>query len=306
MNWSISESKMFNQCPRKWFYHRFVANGKSNDKLQQEALHLKKLQSIPAWRGILADRVISNFAVPKLNKKQPISEMELIDYATNLANQQLLYATGHKESIDPLIQCSLYDVEYNGSIDASLIDKALEEVKISLRNFINSNFLKDFLQEGKYIISQRTLRLLHNGLTVSCTPDILAFYDSKPPAIVDWKVQASSHLEHWKQLAVYAYVVSKIKPHADYPYKWHSYLKDPTNIDLIEFQLLHGLERKYKLSISDIAEIEDFIYSSSDSMIQLLQDKRYPEIKPSDVPTTLHPSSCLHCQFKRICWENQN
>jgi hypothetical protein len=306
VKWSVSASRIFKQCPRKWYFHEIQSNGKSKDKLQEEACFLKKLQTIPAWRGSLVDKVISNYVVLKLNRKYEIDEEELVQHALKLADQQIAFATSQKcdnGSNNDDVQCALYDIEYNGGIDAEELENAKFEIVQALRNFVRSKFLREFLQDGSYLISQRTIRHTQDRITVACTPDLIAFYENNPPLIVDWKVQALAHTEHWIQLAVYGLTISKIKPHKDFPEKWHSILANSTKIRLLEFQLLQNHERIYSMTPSDVIETEDYIYTSSNRMIQLTKGRKYPELLPEFVPTTQRPTLCGWCQFKKICWE---
>jgi len=306
MKWSVSAARMFRQCPRKWYFHKILPEGRQKDKLQEEADFLTQLQTIPAWRGSLVDTVISNYVVSKLNKKQEIDEEELVQYALGLANQQITSAINQKHNngskVDDM-RCALFDIEYTDGIDAEKLSCAKSDIAKSLRNFSRSIFLKEFLRDGTYLVSQRTLRHTQDKITVTCTPDLIAFYENSPPLIVDWKVQASAHTEHWIQLAVYGLIISRIRPHKDFPEKWHPALSDYTKIRLLEFQLLQNYERIYSMSPSDIVEIEDYIYVSSNRMIQLTRGKKYPELLPECIPTTQRPSICWRCQFKRICWK---
>lgn len=308
MNWSFSAVKTFKKCPRKWFYQNVIASGeRSKDQLQEKVAYLKDVQSLSAWRGSLVDTVISTYAVPKLNKGLEVDEEGMVDYAMELAKKQVDYACGERsESGDSsLVQCTLFDIEYNGGIVASSLHSALAEVRQSIHHFMKSKFLNEFMQDGLKIISQRTFRHQTDSVNIFATPDIVAFFHSGPPMIVDWKVQASAHTEHWKQLAVYAYVLSKIKPHSDFPEKWNGLLADPTKTRLMEFQLYQGHERVYSLSLADVIEIEDFIFTSSKSMLMMLGDRKYPGLRPEHLPTTTRPSVCAVCQFRKICWESQ-
>ena len=304
MNWSVSSGQMFKQCPRKWFFSNIAYSTSPKDELQREIKFLKKLQTIQTWRGKLVDEVITEYAIPILNKKEMIYEQNIVEYGKERAAKELRLAIDHakgKETQGEVI--ALLELENNREIDQSLLETTYSEIDTSLRNFVKSNFVKEFLQHGRRIIAQRPLQYNNGEILIKCKPDAIVLYNDRNAVIVDWKVKAFSHLDHKKQLAIYAYVISKVNPHNDLKDVWNIYFSDPTKIDLLEFQLLHGRERFYNFSQSDITEIEDFIYLSSNDMIQLTSGKRYPNILPSQIPTTEQPGNCQRCQFKRICWE---
>ena len=85
MDWSYSTSRVFRQCPRKWFFQKVVSDGRSKDNFQREANYLKKLQSVWAWRGSLVDKVVSEYAVPRMNQKKVVDGNDLVSYALRIS-----------------------------------------------------------------------------------------------------------------------------------------------------------------------------------------------------------------------------
>ena len=305
MRWSVSSSQVFKQCPRKWFFSNVVYSNSPKDHLQQQVKLLKGLQTIYTWRGKLVDDVITEYVIPRLNKKEILYEQNILEYGLQRARNELglaLDKTNAKETREDEI-VSLFELEYGKEVNEDLIRNTFSEIETSLRNFVKSKFVEEFLKHGKRIIAQRPIQYNNGSVLIYCKPDAIVLYKERNALIADWKVKIQSHLDHRKQLAVYAYAISKAKPHNDLLDVWQTQLSDPTNIDLLEFQLLHGRERFYNFSKSDLVEIEDFIYLSCNDMFQLLNDRKYPGIQPSQIPTTLQPSNCQRCQFKRVCWE---
>lgn len=304
MKWSFSGTKVFKQCPRKWYYQYVLADARSKDVLRQEAAHLKRLSSVQAWRGKLVDTVISTYAVPRLNRKEEIDTDAMVKYALKLGDDQVAYARNPPldNGRSDAVKCYLFDIEYGRELDSEKIEHAKTEVMQALRNFAGSNFVKEFRESGSFLISQRMIQFKQDGTSIRCTPDLIAFYSLLTPTLVDWKVQASDYSEHWQQLAVYAYALAHINPHSDFPKEWAGAFKDPTRIRLVEYQLLQNKERTYTVDQTDLIDIEDFIYTTSNKMHRMLHDRDYPTIKPQDVPTTTRPSLCLRCPFRKICW----
>jgi nitroreductase len=81
VNWSVSTTKLFQSCPRKYYYQQILAKGDPEDPRTRESAELKQLNNLYAWRGSLVDGVISRFVVPKINKREPLDEDHIIAFA---------------------------------------------------------------------------------------------------------------------------------------------------------------------------------------------------------------------------------
>jgi hypothetical protein len=310
MRWSVSSSKIFQQCPRKWYYRTIFADSDSENPDRAEAYILKQLQSVHAWRGKVVDQVISSFIVPKMNRKEVVGPKEVLSYADRLIDTQLafakarLYRNGVKK--DRFDYCALFELEYGVELSDAMVQTAREEAKTSLTTLLGSALMGEIAQNGTYLVSQRQLQFQYAGVSVSCTPDLIIFFENKPPLIVDWKVLVSYHQEHWLQLGIYAVALSRVKRHKDFPEKWSEASSDPLNIRLLEFQLLRNRQIEYTLAKEDITEIEDYIFDSSARMLQLVNGgAKRPEEHVGFVPTTRYPETCYRCAFRSICWRGR-
>ena len=314
MKWSVSGSRMFFQCPRKWYYEAVFANSRAKDPERKEAFILKQLQSIHAWRGKLVDQVISTFVVPRLNRHETLDLKEILEHANRLFETQLAFATARKyreanirKSDDESEEnyCALFELEYDGPLDQEVLKRARNEVVISLTNLLHSGLIAQIAQDSSYLIAQRTVQFSFADVNVQCTPDLIAFFEKIPPIIVDWKVQAPKHKEHFIQLGAYAYALSRVKPHRDFPTQWSSTIADPTKIGLIEFQLLRNKELRYSLTEEDIVEIEDYIYKTSSRIQHMFNGNGDRSAQdPTQFPQAKSSKVCMWCKFKKICWED--
>jgi hypothetical protein len=312
MKWSVSGSRIFFQCPRRWYYETVFANSRAKDPARKEAFILKQLQNVYAWRGKLVDQVISNFVVPKLNLHETVKLNEVLDYAHNLFEAQLAFATARryrepniKKSDEELQEdyCALFELEYDGAIDQKVLRTAESEIVASLTNFLNSRFLAQIIQGQPYLIAQRPIQFPFADVNVQCTLDLIAFFEDTQPVVVDWKVQAPKHKEHFIQLGTYAFALSLAKPHKDFPTRWLSTIADPTKIGLIEFQLLRNKELTYSLTEEDIVEIEDYVYKTSNRIQLMLNgNDTHSARDPTQFPKARSSDACMWCKFKKMCW----
>jgi len=310
MKWSITKSKMFSQCQRKWYYSGIMANHISKDTLRREAYLLKQLQSLYAWRGSLVDDVIEKLIVPRMRCGILPSESEVVDFSMKLMDQQIEFGIAAKHRCQNMIKsngngayCAFYDVEYNGGLDEKTLQDARQEVKTSLVNLLQSSFIKDIMRNSSTLIAQRSLMFEFEKTTISCTPDLIVLAKQDRPLIVDWKVHAFGDADSWLQLGVYAVALASVKPHKDFPPSIQHVLKDPTNIRLVEYQLLKNKQREYSISLEDIDDIYDYIFRSCSEMNRLVKGRKYEELDINQFQTARSPSVCEKCQFKKLCWK---
>jgi hypothetical protein len=310
MKWSITKSKMFLRCQRKWFYSEIMANHKSKDPLRREAYLLKQLQSLHAWRGTLVDNVIEDLIIPRLKYGNLPSESEVIDFSTKLMDKQVAFGTMAKHRYQNMTKsngndayCAFYDVEYNGGLDEKTLQDARQEVKAALANLLRSDFLKDIMRSSSTLIAQRPLMFEFEKTTISCTPDLIVFARQDRPLIVDWKVHSFGNADSWLQLGVYAIALASVKPHKDFPTDIQHVLKDPTNTRLVEYQLLKNKQREYSVSLEDIDDIYDYIFRLCSQMNRLVKCRKYKELDVNQFQTARSPSICKRCQFKKLCWK---
>jgi len=95
MKWSVTTSKMFSKCQRKWYYFSIMASPRSTDPLRREAYLLKQLQSVYAWRGSLVDLVIQKRIVPEVKDHILPSENQVLDYAVQIMDKQISFVKGY-------------------------------------------------------------------------------------------------------------------------------------------------------------------------------------------------------------------
>lgn len=310
MKWSITKSKMFSKCQRKWFFYEIMANSRSKDSLRREAYMLKQLQSIDAWRGSIVDKVIEKHIIPIIKTNNMPSDSEVVNFSMDLMDKQLKFGM-EKRYRDPKITkssangtfCAFYDIEYNGELNEAVLQRAKTDVITALMNLLHSNLLKEIASNNSYLIAQRPLLFQFEEEDISCTPDVFVFSESHAPLIIDWKVHSFGNTDAWLQLGTYAVALSRVSPHKDFPKNFQNQIEDLTKIRLIEYQLLRNQVREYSLLPSDIADIEDYVFKSSKQMKKMVGGKDYNELDVNQFRTAYSPGSCEKCQFKKLCWQ---
>jgi hypothetical protein len=313
MKWSISRSKTFSKCQRKWYFSEIVAQPKAKEGIRREVYVLKQLKSIYAWRGSLVDTVIHKLITPNLLHHELPDETKVLEYAQRLVNSQLSFGKEQKckclgvtKSNSGDNYCAFYDLEYNGILDDASLKRAEEDITLSLKNLLSSELVARIAKNNKYVISQRTLSYRYFDTNVICVPDMIVFFENKSPLIIDWKVHAYGNSDAWLQLGVYSVALSNVPPHKDFPENFPKLVEDSSQIDLMEFQLLKNVQRKYSIIDDDVLDIEDYIFKSITQMKSLVNGRDFGDLDASLFQTAYNPQTCATCPFKKLCWLNEN
>lgn len=314
MIWSFSASKQFFRCQRKWYFKNCVASSQAKkDPMRREAYLLSKLDSVFAWRGKVVDKVIAEYVVGPLHFGRIPSQQHVLQQARTLFERQLAFAKANRLR-EPGITVSkagddfaaLKDIEYEGVVSQSLIADAWDDVETALLNLFAMEELIEKLCAASLLIPQRPLvfsssSLTSKPITVRAVPDLIAFFQDKPPLIVDWKVHSFGRIDYRLQLACYALALTRCKPHSDFPALLSEY--SSTDINLLEVQLLTNHQRPYTLTKDDIYELESYITETAMLMQLAISAPEGERLTPLGFPTTHYPETCASCSFPKICWE---
>jgi hypothetical protein len=309
MIWSISESKTFRRCQRQWYFKNIVASAMAKkDPIRRRAYLLSKLQSIFAWRGQLVDTAIEKCLIPALNSKRRVTLTDMRAEARRLFGLQLEFARAHrlhepgmsvKKAGDAF--AAFHCIEYGGSVSDDDIERAWNDIDRALATLFELDELAAALKSATYVIAQRALIFSHSDESVRAVPDVIAFYDNRPPRIIDWKVHTFGQQEAWLQLGTYAVALTRCKPHRDFPQpmNWAA-----TDIGLEEVQLLTGVVRPHRVTDESLQDIESYIADSVNQIRLSMQGQEKLALVPEDFPTTQNPDVCSRCPYQALCWED--
>lgn len=312
MIWSFSNSQVFKKCQRQWYFKSHVANANAKKiPLQREAYLLSKLQSIAAWRGSVVDHVISRRIVPALGNGWDINFPRVLDYARAVFQAQLKFARQHRLREPGMSAAKAGDdfaafhaVEYGLEVTNEEIARAWDDVEKAITNLVRMRELFALLNTSSKLVAQRALTFPYFGVTVRAVPDLIAFFETSAPLIVDWKVHTFGAKDYRLQLATYAVALARCGAHKDFPESSSPYA--PTDIRLLEVQLLTNQQREYVLSDIDVEEIDCYIAETATAMILADGENGKGPPRPFDYPVTLYPEACQKCPFRAPCWEDQS
>jgi hypothetical protein len=298
---------MLRRCPRQWFYKAVFAKSHSKDPQRREAYLLSKLQTISGWRGQIVDSVLSNFVVEELNAGRRPTLRAAIARARVLFNEQRTFGLAHRMREPELVPsqvgpafAAFFKIEYGEAIASSEFDQAWADIERALRIIWRNTGLREKIRRGRRLVAQRNLLFDHFDAKVRAVPDLIVFFNDRPPLIIDWKVHSFGTRDSADQLTTYAIALARTPPHVDFVTsgkRWNT-----EDIELIEAQLIVDSFRNHPLSGAAVAQAEERI-ASGISAIQLACGGRdATELTAEDFPTARNPQTCRGCPYRKICW----
>jgi hypothetical protein len=305
--WSISNGKTFKRCQRQWFYKSIAANGVTKDPARRRIYLLSKLQSISSWRGQIVDDVISQVIIPAVISRRRMTLEQAKARAHSLFERQLDCARKHpiwEKEFSPtklgVDFAAFHCMEYESQMNEDEVKRAAQEIDSALANLFAMEEVKQTLKSARTLVAQRALIFQHSGVSVRAVPDLIAFFQDRPPVILDWKVHVFGIQEAWLQLAVYALALTSCKPHKDFPSTFAGTRAD--QIELIEVQLLKNRTRRYSLAADEIEAAEAHIADSANEMSMVVDGRKANQLSPEDFAVANYSNACQSCPFKLCCW----
>lgn len=306
--WSLSTARLFEKCQRQWFYKTHVANANATKNGEQrEAYILSKLQTVASWRGKIVDYVITKRVVPALESRRPLNPDEIIEYAREVFDKQREFAMLNRVREPGMTQtdnesfAALYAVEYGIGVTREDFAKAWADIERALDNLFDMRDLLNRLRRAERLAPQRSLTFSVFDLQCKAVPDLIAFFRGGPPLVVDWKVHTFGTKGYRHQLATYALGLTTCEPHSDFPPSLSLY--SPIDIELLEVQLLTNRQREYKLTETDIDDVESYIAGSAMEISLAVGDEPIGRLGPFDFPVTDFAGTCERCPFRSPCWK---
>ncbi len=317
-SWSISRENTFHQCRRYYFFHYYFSWGgwrKSTPRPVREAYKLKRLVSLPLWRGQLVHYIASKF-LESLKKKGRVPEKEdVINYTLERFDTQLEFSRrkryltvpkkrGDRLNIDWL---ALRDHEYGREIDSSRLEDTRRECVNSIEGLYQSPLLEEILKTDSDGWDIEDLDHAEFSRSFTCRGvDIYARTDFTFPGvdgffnIVDWKTfRNDNHAPDTAgrdrtavQLGVYGYYASKMMR------------IEPGKIRLLKVNLLgNGKVREHLIENEDIKRFEEYIEKSIAELASVLVDGDIQRNQPRPIRyfPRIENGLCRYCNFYRLC-----
>ncbi|HMA76453.1 MAG TPA: PD-(D/E)XK nuclease family protein [Candidatus Krumholzibacteriaceae bacterium] len=315
--WSISREALFDSCRRAYYFHYYLSWGGWNADapvISRKAYKLKRLVSLPLWRGQLIHYIASKILQSTRVKKRIPAEDDVINYTVESFEKQFRFSKDKKYLREPKKKrgklntnwLALRDHEYGIDIPAGELKKTHDECVEAVRALLSSSILEMISKTdpSEWVIedidfSEFAQSFQFEKATVFLKTDFIFRGCDNRFNIVDWKTYSgrSSSVKTktgkaLDQLNIYGYYAAAI-------------LGEPAeNISLREVNLLdEATEQTYTTSEESIAAARVRLTKGIRKLSSVLKDNDIKKNIPLEYryfPPN-RTSKCARCNFLRIC-----
>jgi hypothetical protein len=323
--WSLSREATFDSCRRRYYFHYYLSWGgweAAAPSLAREAFKLKRLVSLPLWRGQLVHYVASMVLRSMKAKGRIPGKDAVLAYALERFETQFEFSrskkylstpkkTGASLNIDWL---ALLDHEYGRPVTPAILDRTRGECMQAVEGLYASSILGTIMETER---AKWEIEDLDSGafsqqfdferVKVFVKTDFMFRGGDGTLRIVDWKTNRGAAGEPGAgedaprsaavQLGVYGYYAARILR------------EQVASIRLLEVNLLDG-GRVFEHAADEesIARARETIASGIAKLAAVLVRKDTPRNEP--LPVTEFPKIsnglCGFCNFYRICKDENN
>ncbi|UCF05690.1 MAG: PD-(D/E)XK nuclease family protein [bacterium] len=317
--WSLSRQALFEECRRRYFFHYYLSWGgwqKNAPVIVREAFKLKRLITLPLWRGQLVHYVTSK-VLKSMKVKGRIPERdEVLRYTAKRFLRQLEFSSARRYLAEPkkrggrlnIDWLGLIEHEYGRPLETERIERTRQECMQAVEGLFESSII-DRIQEtdaSSWEIedldhAEFSQSFPYEGVTVYMKTDFIFSERDGTFNIVDWKTnrppdRTGGEMRHDRtariQLGLYGYHAAIIR---GIPVEL---------IRLYEVNLLEGgTATEYTITEEDITLFDEYIRSGISLLSSVLvggDTERNESCAPDHFPP-IENGICSTCNFFRIC-----
>ena len=291
--WSLSRGRMFEECPRRFYYHYYFSQAGYAPEAPEEAklaLEMKRIKGLDMWVGEVVHDTIQ-WVLEQAQSGTVPSEQD----AKSEARRRL--SEGWQGSLKQLWRLqsdeqypNLFDHYYSLQVGKASTDRLKEKTFVSMRNFMDSDILKQIAATpaDRWLPIDRFASFRIDGLLMYAKFDF-ALKDGERLTVYDWKTGKPTQ-DEIRQLACYAMYTSN---------KWEVPVE---NVKVCAVHLQPALEVNERLVDEvDIDDVRSFIKQSFNAMVKCLRNPARNLAVMDDFAMTGNLMRCRSCNFKGIC-----
>lgn len=290
-SWSVSRDRMFQSCPRMYYFHYYGAWGGWDVEAgtHRRLLYmLKKLQSRYMWAGQKVHEAIER-TLKQIKNGDPVREEEVIERIIAEMRKEFLSSKKMKYRKNPKT-VALFEHEYNQPVSDAEWKANAEHVIQCLEQFYKSSIYRNInnLEDEDWLEIEHLSYFVYHGIKIYVMLDF-AFREGNKIRIYDWKTGKEEQNRLNLQLACYGLYAEQ---------KWYA---KPENIRLTEFYLPGNRERTWYLADLDLDKAQKYIRDSIAAMLDLLDDSRANRASEKRFALTDDEGRCRFCNFNKVC-----
>jgi hypothetical protein len=294
LSWSLSKNKMFEQCPRRYYYHyHFAPQAKYCSDASEDlrlAGEMRCIKSLDMWVGEIVHGAIQ-WTLELINCGKAPSEKDIRSEVKRRlsegwkASKNRLWRTC-QEDIYP----NLFEHYYKIPVNESTINRLKDKAYTSTSNFIKSDVFNHIgnAPQDRWLPIERYAAFRLKELLMYVKFDF-AMREGKQLVVYDWKTGKPSEDTIHQLMCYAAYTADKWQV----PYE---------NVKVCAVHLYPELELiEQPVTLEGIDKLYTYVKRGFDAMIKCLRDPQRNIAVMEDFPMTENLLHCAYCNFKGIC-----
>jgi len=293
LEWSLSRGRMFEECPRRFYYHYYFAKAGFAPDAPDEArlaLEMRRLKGLDMWVGEIVHQVIQ-WTLEQAKAGTVISKPAAQSQTRHLLSDGWkcsITQEWRKKQDDE--HPSLFEHYYEVPVGKAVTDRLKEKAFTSIGNFMDSDIFKEIAAAPaeRWLPIDKYASFRLDGLLMYVKFDF-ALRDGKRLTVYDWKTGNPTPDED-RQLTCYSMYTSS---------KWDIPIK---NVKACAVHLQPTLEEHTLLVDEDgMDDLRTFVKQGFNAMVQCLRNPARNIAAMDDFAVTGNLLRCVRCNFKRIC-----
>lgn len=293
LSWSISRARMFEECPRRYYYQWYFSKLGIYPDAPEEAVlaaEMAQIKGIDMWAGEVVHQVIQWTLeqtqlgyIPTIQEVRAETRRKLSDGWMGSLKQ--LWRTNHKD-----VYPSIFEHYYGLSLGAAATDRIKNKAFTSVENFLASDIYRrvTLTPVGHWLPIEKYASFRLDGLLLYVKFDF-AIKDGQYITIYDWKTGRPT-IEENKQLACYGLYAAT---------RWETPIE---NVKVCAVHLQPELQISEKsVEEEDIEDARALIKQSFSAMLGCLRNPARNLAVMDDFPLTGNLVRCTRCSFRGIC-----
>lgn len=317
--WSISRESLFDECRRRYYFHYYFSWGgweAGAPMLIREAFKLKRLASLPLWRGQLVHYVASKVLQSMHVKRRLPDKKKVIQYTLERFQNQLDFSAAKRYRTEPkkrggrlnIDWLALFEHEYGRELDTPRIERTRNECIEGIEGLFASPILEMIAESdtSSWVIedldrAEFSQSFEFAGATVFAKTDFIFRGSNGTFNIVDWKTKRGAETageddsrgrDARVQLGIYGF------------YAVHVLGEALESMRLYEVNLLQsGSVTEHTIDESALKAFYEHINRGIEKLTSVLvgEDIKRNEPLSFEAFPKIENGLCRFCNFYRIC-----
>ena len=293
LSWSLSRARMFEECPRRFYYHYYFAPvGYATDAPDEAklALEMKQIKGLDMWVGEVVHETIQ-WALEQVKAGGTPSEQDL------RADARRRLSDGWQGSVKQLWRIhqdeaypNLFEHYYKIPVGQAVTDRLKDKALTSVMNFAGSDVFRQISASpgDQWLPIEKYSSFRLDGLLMYVKFDF-ALRDGKGLALYDWKTGNPTQ-DELRQLACYAMYASG------------RYEMPLENIKACAVHLQPELDaHEHAVGLEEVEELREYVRQGFNAMVKSLRNPARNIAAMEDFPMTGNLPRCVRCNFRGIC-----